>query len=108
MISYLIELEDSVGQRGWYGMIDGDGRLLVFHEPDNAVRYLTEEEAEAALYQIEETYGVDREEARIHLMADDRTATVTLGGPYHDDGLEVVEEKGQRYITRAQWRVRSQ
>ena len=99
MISYFIKLQKEAGQTGYYGMIGGDGELVVFHEPANAVRFTSEEDAETAIDNLWNQFGIDREECIIEMLSDDRTAALTLGGRFHEDGISVVEENGKRYIT---------
>jgi hypothetical protein len=98
IISYVIKLENEGGQKGYHGLIGAEGEYLVFQGPDNAVRFASEEDPEAALYRLEAQHGINREEAKIDLIADDRTADLELGGNYYDDGISVVENDDGRYV----------
>jgi hypothetical protein len=95
MTSYIIYMENELGQKGYHGMITLDGEYTVLPAPDNAVRFETEDDAEAAVLEFPDQ---QREEARIDLIATDTTAELKLGGRYRDDGISVVEINGGRYM----------
>ncbi len=100
MLNYFIYLENEQGQKGYYGLIQtfNPPAFSVLHEPDNAVRYTSEDEAETALDGLVNDFGLDREEARILALADDRIADFSLSDDEFADGISVLEEDGKRFI----------
>jgi hypothetical protein len=74
------------------------GELATCREQDGAARFATEEQAEEAIKQFVERFGLDDEEANIRRVNIPSTYDLELGGGHGDDGIGVVEEGGKRFL----------
>ncbi len=97
MISYAIKIENDERQAGYFALISAGGITIV---PDcrNAHRCETEDQAEECLQMLEERFGLNREEARIEMFADEKEFVLRIDGAGGDDAISVYEESGSRFL----------
>jgi hypothetical protein len=74
------------------------GKLETCRELDGAARYGTYEQAEGAVKELIEKFGLDEEEANIKAAGIPSTYDLELGGLNGDDSISVVEENGKRFL----------
>jgi hypothetical protein len=107
MTSFTIYLKNyagdfTKGDRKQEGYVDANqlvlGRLAVTEDPSGAIQLPGEVEAEDKLMQLEDEFGLDREEAEIREVVIDREFSLRLGTEEFADGVFVLADGGKRFI----------